>query len=105
MIKTPESFRHLADGFVYEFCEDYNSLEEFVAMRSRWGSSGIETENVELRGFLTHLIESSYSDAELEAIWDSTRHDFPLTADELRRYLPIMRDNIGLPPPPLKPRR
>ena len=99
MTEIHKDFLHFSSAFNYQLYEDYSSSEEFVAMSSRWGSGGTAIDQAGLRKFLTQLIEGPYSDEELEALWDSSRHDFPLTGAELRQYLPIMRDNVGLPPP------
>ena len=104
MIEAPKRFKEFAECFLYDLYDDYTSVEEFIAMESRWGTPASEAQNIILRDFLTQLIEGPYTDAELEALWDSVQLDFPLTGEEVRRYLPLMRDNVLLPPPLRRPK-
>ncbi len=100
MIIPPENFNRFAIKFDDEIADDYETDEEFVAIQSRSATRLSPSEEAAVRDFLTHLIEGDYTDDELEEFWASTSTNSEFKGYYLRQFLPIMRDNIGLPLPP-----
>ncbi len=99
MLQRPKAFNMFAQQFDDELADEYDTDEEFVAITARLASMIEPAANDAIRDFLTHLIEGGYSDAELQAFWETTPSMSAFCGEELRHLLPIMRDNVGVPLP------
>ncbi len=103
MLQRPKAFNMFAQQFDDELADEYDTDEEFVAITARIATLIEPTAEGEIRDFLTHLIEGGYSDAELEAFWETTPSMSAFCGEELRQLLPIMHDTVGVPLPKIDP--